>query len=168
MSLPPAETIKWLALLAAALLLTSFGTTFPNRFNQQRSPRSHNSFRLFNECLARSQLALFNYFLAFGITAPLPNHPYVKYWMMPVEVMAAYFYVTNIAASVELDLRLKESHQCVGTPEVALREDVKTTTSKMCTVKIRPWDFIKMSARYVVSILILAGLAIYFAFVAGT
>ncbi|SRR6266436_1771363 len=167
MPVPSVETIKWFALLLAALLLTSFGTTFPNRLNQQRSPRAHNGVRLFNECLARSQLALFNYFLAFGITAPLPNHPSAKLFLLPVAVLAAYFYMTNIFASVELDIRLKELHDCPGTPTVVLTHDVKTSTSMRCTHLIGPWEFVKISSRYIVSSVILAVLAIYFAIIAG-
>jgi len=123
--LPPTETIRWLALLLAAILLTSFGTTFPNRLNQLRSPRAHNGVRLLNECLARAQLALFNYFLALAITGALPTHPNAKLLLLPVAVLAAYFYVTNIAASVELDKRLKELHGCPGTPTGTIANNVK-------------------------------------------
>lgn len=167
MLLPPAETTKWLALLAAAVLLTTFGTTFPNRFNQYRNPRSHNGVRLFNECLARCQLAFFNYFLAFGITAPLEHHPYVKYWLAAIVVAATYSYASNIAASVELGQRLKELHDCPGTATVTTSGDITTSVSQKCTHKIEPEEFMKLSIRYMVSTAILGGLAIYYAFVAG-
>jgi hypothetical protein len=168
MPVPPVETIKWFALLFAALLLTSFGTTFPNRLNQQRSPRSHNGVRLFNECLARSQLAMFNYFLALGVTASLPNHPNVKLFLLPVAVLAAYFYMTSIAASVELDVRLKELHECPGTPIVVLTGDMKTSTSMICRHKIGLWEFTRISFRYIFTSVVLATLSIYFALIAGT
>lgn len=167
MPVPPVETIKWLALLLAALLLTSFGTTFPNRLNQQRSPRVHNGVRLFNECLARSQLAMFNYFLALGITASLPNHPNAKLFLLPSAVLAAYCYMTNIAASVELDVRLRMLHNCPGTPVVELADGVKTATSMACNHPIGFWEFTKISFRYISTSSVLGVLSVYFAFMAG-
>src|ERR1700733_878996 len=158
MPIPPIETIKWFSLLLAAVLLTSFGTTFPNRLNQYRSPRPHNGVRLFNECLARSQLAFFNYFLAIAITAPLQNHPNTKMFLLPIAVMSAFFYMGSIAASVELDVRLREFHGC----------PVQGTSAGACAHTVGIWEFTKMSYRYVFSTLLLTILAIYFAFVAGS
>jgi hypothetical protein len=168
MAVPSTETIKWLALLLAAVLLTSFGTTFPNRLNQLRSPRAHNGVRLFNECLARSQLALFNYFLALAITGELPRHPNAKILLLPAAVAAAYFYVANIASSVELGRRLFDLHECPGSPVMLVKGESTTATFKECEHPIGTWEFLRISSRYIFSTAFLIGLGVYFAIIAGS
>ena len=149
--IPSAETTKWLGLLVAGLTITIFGTTFPNRFNQQRKPRPHNGIRLFNECLARSQLALFNYFLAVAITADLAKHARAKFLLVPVIVISTYSYVAQVGASVELDKRLGTLHTC----------------SERCVAKISSGQIIAISARYVLSTAALAAVAVFYASLAG-
>jgi hypothetical protein len=151
MAVPTAETTRWLGLLVAGLTMTVFGTTFPNRFNQQRQPRSHNGFRLFNESLARSQLALFNYFLAVAITAELGSHARAKFLLVPIIVMATYSYVAHVGASVELGEKLARTHKC----------------SEKCVAEIPFKTSLWISARYVVSTLVLTGTAWYYAYIAG-
>jgi hypothetical protein len=112
-------------------------------------------------------LALFNYFLAFAITGAAATHPNAKLLLLPVAVLSAYFYVTNIAASVELDTRLKELHDCPGTPRVVIAKNVKTAISRRCPTSVGLWEFIKISARYITSSTLLAGVALYFAVIAG-
>jgi hypothetical protein len=147
------ETIKWISLLASALTLTLLGTTFPNRFNQQRNPRPHNGLRLFNECLARCQLALFNYFLAFAITADLGVHSKIRPVLVFLAMISTYSYVAHVGASVDLDKKLAATHSCPGT--------------LACGKKIGLWEFTKVSARYVVSTGALVVIALVYAFLAG-
>jgi hypothetical protein len=97
----------------------------------------------------------------------MPSHPTAKLLLLPAAVLAAYFYVTNITASVQLDTRLHDLHGCLGTPTVRITDGVKTSTSQMCTEPMDAWEFVKLSARYISSTAVLVGIAIYFAFVSG-
>jgi len=151
MAIPPVETTKWLALLTASLMLTTFGTTLPNRFKQLRSPRSHNGLRLFNECLAHSHLALFNYFLALGITGPI-SHPVAKVLLLPLSVVSSYFYVSGVAAMTELDAALRRTHRCAG---------------DTCQTRMGLAAVISVSARNLVTTVTLFGAAVYYALTAG-
>lgn len=152
MPIPSAETIKWLALLTAGLTLTTFGTTFPNRFSQQLRPRAHNSVWLFNECLAHSHLALFNYFLALAITAPPSAHPVARLLLVPITVISSYSYITGVGAVAELDQTLGRTHACAG---------------PACRTKMGTGAILRVSARNIVAALTLLAAAVYYALIAG-
>jgi hypothetical protein len=168
MEVPSPETTKWLGLLAAALALTTFGTTFPNRLNQSRSARAHNGVRLFNECLARCQLALFNFFLALAISAELGTHARAKFLLIPLIVTATYSYVSCVAASIDLDKRLVQTHECTATATSVVDGTVTTSTSTACKKSIGPWEFSKLSFRYVFWAAIFIVIAVRYAYLAGS
>jgi len=87
---------------------------------------------------------------------------------MPViVVLSTYSYVSSIGASVELDTKLKELHDCPGTPEIQIFGSSKVAISKKCDHDVKSLEFAKLSARYLITAITLFSLAIYLAFVAG-
>lgn len=146
MVIPSAETTKWLGLLVAALTITVFGTSFPKLFVVKR--RAHNGILLFNECLAGSQLAIFNYFLAVAITADLTKHARARYLLVPVIVITTWSYVAHVAASMGLGKRIGSMHTCTD----------------RCETKITAPQAVGLSARYVLSAGGLAAVAVVYAY----
>src|SRR6266436_9220553 len=100
MALFPGHAIRWLTVLFSSIILSILGTTLPNKFRQGVSWRSHNSIKLFNECLARHQLAYFTYFLAllnsqeFGADKEVFN-----YALIISIVLTTFFYVDAVYQS---------------------------------------------------------------------
>jgi hypothetical protein len=146
------DAIRWLSLLIGALLLTVFGTIFPNRLNQYRERRPHNVIRLINESLARSHLGLMNYFLAIAITGNFEGDGTWKITLVPIIIASVCAYLFAVAASIEQEKTINRLHGCTSTP---------------CSKPLGTWNAVRLSFWYWAFWVPLFALAVAFAFVAA-
>ena len=116
MSQLPGHATQWLTVLSISIILSILGTTLPNKFRQAAMliARSHNGIKLFNECLARHQLAYFTYFFAIWISADFgPAQELMKYLIGLFVAITVFLFVEAVYhATVIQDRLIASSHVC--------------------------------------------------------
>ena len=105
------QNIQWLLLLLNSIAVALFSVAIPNLYRQKGNPRPHNGLKLFNDCLARHQLAYLAYFLAL-LTVANFDVIWTKNLLHVLIVFSFGFYTVGVALSTDQDSKIAEYHAC--------------------------------------------------------